>query len=66
MEIPNQIDVIIKDVNQDCIQLKLDTEPFVSGSIKSVVNWMILNPLGNVDMPDGKSILKYNKILKDI
>jgi ankyrin repeat protein len=55
MEIPNQIDVIIKDVNQDCIQLKLDTEPFISGSIKSVVNWMVLNPLGNVDISDIQS-----------
>jgi len=55
MEIPKQIDVLIKDVNQDYIQIKLDTEPFISGSIKQVVNWMVLNPLGNVDMPDIQS-----------
>ena len=55
MEIPNQIDVLLKDVNNDCIKLKLDTEPFISGSIKQVVNWMVLNPLGNVDMPDIQS-----------
>jgi len=52
MEIPNQIDVLFKDLNGNSSQIKLDTKPFIFGSVDSVVNWMVANPIGNVDMPD--------------
>ena len=55
MEIPLKITVLFSDANADTIKIKLDTSPFISGSINSVVNWMVSNPFGNVDMQDIKS-----------
>lgn len=55
MEIPSYINILFTDVNGDCIRVKLDTKPFISGSINSVINWMVSNPIGNVDIPDIKS-----------
>ena len=55
MEIPKYINALFSDSNGDTIKVKLSTQPFVSGSIDTVVNWMVSNPIGNVDMPDIKS-----------
>jgi hypothetical protein len=55
MVIPTYINAIFKDENFDCAKVKLETKPFVSGSIDSVINWMVSNPIGNVDMEDIKS-----------
>ena len=55
MEIPSHIKVLFKDSNGDSVRIKLDTKPFISGSVDSVVNWMVTNPIGNVDMPDIKT-----------
>ncbi len=55
MEIPQFIHTTFTDANADSVRLKLPTLPFVSGSIDSVVNWMVANPLGNVDMEDKKT-----------
>lgn len=55
MEIPTHIHTIFSDSNGDSIKVKLETKPFISGSIDSVINWMVSNPIGNVDMTDIKS-----------
>ncbi len=55
MVIPTYINTFFRDANADSVKIKLETKPFVSGSIDSVVNWMVSNPIGNVDMEDNKS-----------
>ena len=55
MVIPTYIHTFFSDSNGDSVKLKLETKPFISGSIDSVVNWMVSNPIGNVDMSDIKS-----------
>jgi hypothetical protein len=55
MEIPPRIIVLFSDANGDSKKIKLDTKPFISGTIDSVINWMVLNPFGNIDMEDIKS-----------
>jgi hypothetical protein len=52
MNIPSQINVLFKDTNGNSTEIKLDTKPFISGSVESVINWMVSNPIGNVDMED--------------
>lgn len=67
-QIPKIINTIFTDFNCDSVKLKLNTEPFINGSINDVTNWMVKNPLGNVDMKDVKTGItlffltcRYNK-----
>ena len=55
MVIPTHIYTIFSDTNGDTLKVKLETKPFISGSIDSVIDWMVSNPIGNVDMEDIKS-----------
>ena len=55
MVIPTHITALFTDSNEDSIKVKLETKPFISGFINSVINWMVSNPIGNVDMEDIKS-----------
>jgi hypothetical protein len=55
MVIPTYINTFFRDANGDSIKIKLETKPFVSGSVDSVINWMVSNQIGNVDMEDIKS-----------
>jgi hypothetical protein len=55
MAIPTYINTIFKDANADSVTIRLETKPFISGTIDSVINWMVSHQIGNVDMQDTKS-----------
>lgn len=52
MQKPAHINTLFKDFNGDSVKIKLKTAPFISGSVDDIVNWMISNPIGNIDMED--------------
>jgi hypothetical protein len=55
MTIPEYINTIFTDLNNDNIRIKLKTKPFINGSIDDIINWMVLYPHANADMEDIKT-----------
>jgi hypothetical protein len=55
MTIPENINTIFTDSNNDKIKIKLKTKPFINGTIDDIIDWLVLYPIANADMEDIKT-----------
>jgi len=55
MTIPEYINTIFTDLNNDNIRIKLKTKPFINGTIDDIIDWLVLYPIANADMEDIKT-----------
>ena len=55
MVIPSNINALFSDSNGDSVKVKINTKPFITGSIDDIVNWMVANQIATVDMEDTKT-----------
>jgi hypothetical protein len=55
MSIPTHINTIFTDSNNDNINVKISTKPFINGSIDDIIDWMVRYQFANIDMEDTKT-----------